>query len=332
MFSSSCNPKFFAVRHIHYPGGENDDNLPAVSPVSNSIRTQRCEVQICETNVVKQPSPITSVSFEWCVMAQARRLSSDHFPNDSVVPFSDHCRTQSTETVLPHGDHYYIETVAPSGDHHGIDIVVPSSDHCCTEIVPPSSDHYGTTKIVPPSDHLHTKRTYQRRKLEGETFTKSPLATPLDSHPLYPLFCYLGLSYLSCLSLIFFILDCHLSSLSLILSYIQSIPYFVVLDCHPVYRLSWIVMKPVYRLSWIVMAVLMRKWQSEFSDSSYLVVTWKLYWKKPTQFNVLFLFICCTGFCTHTPASTGSLRNNVMRSLLKLWAVYLTEITHNMYE
>ena len=36
--------------------GENDDDLPAVSPVSNSVCHHCCEVQICETNVVKQPS------------------------------------------------------------------------------------------------------------------------------------------------------------------------------------------------------------------------------------------------------------------------------------
>ena len=33
-----------------------DDNLPVVSPVSNRICPHRCEVQICETNVVIQPS------------------------------------------------------------------------------------------------------------------------------------------------------------------------------------------------------------------------------------------------------------------------------------
>ena len=150
------------------------------------------------------------------------------------MQFSGHCRTQSTETVLPRSDHFCIEIVPPSGDHYGINIVVPSSDHCCTETVPPSSEHYGTTKVVPPSDHLHTKRTYQRRKLEGETFTKSPLATPLDSHPLYPLFCYLGLSYLSCLSLIFlywiviypvYHLSCHISLILLYWIVIQSIAY-----------------------------------------------------------------------------------------------------------
>ena len=74
----------------------------------------------------------------------------------TVVPSSDHCRT---ETVLPPSDHYSIQTVAPSGDHYCIDVVVSSSDHCCTETAPPSSDHYGTTKVTSPSDHLHTKIT-----------------------------------------------------------------------------------------------------------------------------------------------------------------------------
>ena len=64
--------------------------------------------------------------------------SNEHFDTDTVVPFSDHFRTQSPETVLPPSDHYCIETGAPSGDHYCI-------DNCCTETVPLSSDHYGTT-------------------------------------------------------------------------------------------------------------------------------------------------------------------------------------------
>ena len=36
--------------------GENDDKLLVVSTVSNSVCPKRCEVQICETKVVKQPS------------------------------------------------------------------------------------------------------------------------------------------------------------------------------------------------------------------------------------------------------------------------------------
>ena len=38
-------------------GGE-DDNLHAVSSVSNSICSQCFEVQVCETNVIEQPSYI----------------------------------------------------------------------------------------------------------------------------------------------------------------------------------------------------------------------------------------------------------------------------------
>ena len=71
--------------------------------------------------------------------------ASDHFHTDTVVPSSNHCRT---ETELPPNDNY-IDTVAPSSDHYYIGIVVPSSDHCCTETVPPCSEHYGTTKVAP---------------------------------------------------------------------------------------------------------------------------------------------------------------------------------------
>ena len=48
--------KFAKCRHsFHIKHWGEDDNLPAVSPVSNIICHHRCEVQICE-NVVIQPS------------------------------------------------------------------------------------------------------------------------------------------------------------------------------------------------------------------------------------------------------------------------------------
>ena len=65
---SSCNPKFFAVRHIHYPVN------------------QYCHL-----------ASITALIFETVAP------SGDHYCIDLVVSSSDHC---CTETVPPSSDHY----------------------------------------------------------------------------------------------------------------------------------------------------------------------------------------------------------------------------------
>ena len=63
---SSCNPKFFAVRHIHYP--------------------VNCHLAIITAMRVETVAP-----------------SGDHYCIDLVVPSSEHC---CTETVPPSSDHY----------------------------------------------------------------------------------------------------------------------------------------------------------------------------------------------------------------------------------
>ena len=97
----------------------------------------------------KSPHPPSPFSLFLSTCLSSLSVIPSRFPNfhtDTVVPSSDHCRT---EAVCQPSDHYCIETVMPSGDHYYIDIVVPSSDHCCTETVLPSSDHCGTTKAAP---------------------------------------------------------------------------------------------------------------------------------------------------------------------------------------
>ena len=49
---------FVAILLSDYKIGGEDDNLHAVSSVSSSICPQCFEVQVCETNVIEQPSPI----------------------------------------------------------------------------------------------------------------------------------------------------------------------------------------------------------------------------------------------------------------------------------
>ena len=89
---SSCNPKFFAVRHIHYP----------VNPSSDHFHTDAVYAVV---------------------------PSNDHSCTETVLPSSDHCRT---EAVLPPSDHYCIETVPPSSDHYGTTKVEPLSGHLHT--------------------------------------------------------------------------------------------------------------------------------------------------------------------------------------------------------
>ena len=60
---SSCNPKFFAVRHIHYP--------------VNPSRDHFC------TDTVLPPSD------HYCIETVA--LPGDHYCIDIVVPSRDHC-------------------------------------------------------------------------------------------------------------------------------------------------------------------------------------------------------------------------------------------------
>ena len=72
---SSCNSKFFAVRHIHYPMNSSSDQLhtDAIVPSIDHFRTE----------TVLPPS--------------------DHYCIDTVVPSSDHC---CIVTVPQSSDHY----------------------------------------------------------------------------------------------------------------------------------------------------------------------------------------------------------------------------------
>ena len=83
---SPCNPKFFAVRHIHYPVNPSRDHF--------------------YTNVVLPPSD------HYCIETVAP--SGDHYCIDVVVPSSDHC---CAETLLPSSDNYGTTKVAPPSDH-----------------------------------------------------------------------------------------------------------------------------------------------------------------------------------------------------------------------
>ena len=77
---SSCNLKFFAVRHIHYPVNPSSDHFhtDAVLPSSDHCALRQCVCIIC------------------------------------VLPPSDH---DCIGTVAPSGDHYGIGIVVPSSDH-----------------------------------------------------------------------------------------------------------------------------------------------------------------------------------------------------------------------
>ena len=97
---SSCNPKFFVVRHIHYPVNPPSDHthtaVDAVVPSSYH----------CRTETVLLPSE------HYCIETVAP--SADHYCTDIVVPSSDHC---GTETFPPSSDHYGTTKVAPPSDH-----------------------------------------------------------------------------------------------------------------------------------------------------------------------------------------------------------------------
>ena len=83
---SSCYPKLFAVRHIHYPLNPSCDQFHADAVVPSSDN--------CRTETVLPPG--------------------DHYCIDMVVPSSDHC---DTETVPPSNEHYGNTIVAPPSDH-----------------------------------------------------------------------------------------------------------------------------------------------------------------------------------------------------------------------
>ena len=70
---SSCKPKFFAVRHIHYPVNPFSDHSPtdAVVPSSDHFRT----------DIVLPPSD------HYCIQTVAP--SGNHYCIDIVVPSSD---------------------------------------------------------------------------------------------------------------------------------------------------------------------------------------------------------------------------------------------------
>ena len=96
---SSCNPKFFAVRHIHYP----------VNPFSDHFHTDA----VATSNDHRQLAIITAF---YCITTVAS--SGDH---------------GLTETVAPSSDHYGIAIEAPSSDHCYTETVPPSSDHLHTK-------------------------------------------------------------------------------------------------------------------------------------------------------------------------------------------------------
>ena len=92
---SSCNPEFFAVRHIHYP----------VNPSSDHFHTDGA----------------VPCSDHCCTVLPSR----DHYSIiETVAPSGDHC---FPETVAPSSDHYSIVIVVPSSDHCSVDPVPPSS-------------------------------------------------------------------------------------------------------------------------------------------------------------------------------------------------------------
>ena len=81
---SSCNPKLFAVKHIHYP-------------VTISTPMQWCHLEInCCTETVLSPS--------------------DHYCIETVAPPGDH---YCINIAVPSSDHRCTEKVPPSRDHHG---------------------------------------------------------------------------------------------------------------------------------------------------------------------------------------------------------------------
>ena len=100
---SSCNSKFFPVKHIHYPVNLSSDHFHTDAVVPSSDH--------CRTETVLPPSE------HYCIETVAQ--SVDHSCIDIAVPSSDHC---------------CIETVPQSSEHHGTMELAPSSDHLHTKI------------------------------------------------------------------------------------------------------------------------------------------------------------------------------------------------------
>ena len=71
---SSCNPKFFAVRHLHYPVNPSSDHFHTEAVVPSSDH--------CHTEALLPPSD------RYCIESVAP--SGDHYCIDIVVPSSDH--------------------------------------------------------------------------------------------------------------------------------------------------------------------------------------------------------------------------------------------------
>ena len=102
LMCSSCNPKLFGVRHIHYP----------VNPSSDQFHND------------------------------AVVPSSDHCRTETLTPTGEHCFTETeapssdrycTKKIAPPSDHYCIVIVLPSSDRGYTDTVPPSSDHFCSK-------------------------------------------------------------------------------------------------------------------------------------------------------------------------------------------------------
>ena len=91
-------PKFFAVRNIHYPVNPYSDHFHTDAVVPSS--------DLCRTQAVLQPNG------HYCIETVAP--SGDHDGIDIVVPSSAHC---CTETVSPSCENYGTTKVAPPSDH-----------------------------------------------------------------------------------------------------------------------------------------------------------------------------------------------------------------------
>ena len=101
---SSCNPKLFAVRHIHYLLHPSRDHFHADAAVPSSDN--------CRIETVMPPSD------QYCIDIVAPSGPGGHYCIDIVVPSSDHCCT---------------DTLQPSSEQYGNTIVAPHSDHLHTK-------------------------------------------------------------------------------------------------------------------------------------------------------------------------------------------------------
>ena len=100
---SSCNPKFFAVKHIHYPVNPSSDHFHTYAVVPSSDR--------CRTETVLSPS--------------------DHYCIETVTPSGDQ---SCIDIAASSSDHCCTETVPPTSDHDGTMKLASSSDHLHTKI------------------------------------------------------------------------------------------------------------------------------------------------------------------------------------------------------